>query len=289
MYHRVAEMPFDPWRLGVSPERFAEQLGELTRYFRVISLSELADALDRGTVPDRTVVITFDDGYRDVLESGKPTLEQYDVPATVFVASGYVGSGRNFWWDVAERACFSDRRPRQGQVQLDGLSADWSAPSDELYMSLWRQLHPLGDAPRRRLVDELARSAGIEPDADVLTMTDDDLHRLADGDLVSVGGHTVTHPNLTLLSPQEQLAEMRDSRTQLEAAIGKPVTSFCFPHGEYTGDSLELTRQAGYAETCVSVEAVVQPGRSRFEIPRWRATNLYADVFIWELSRFFRS
>ena len=289
MYHRVADLSFDPWRLGVSPVRFEEQMRLVQRYFHVITLADLADCLDRGTVPRRAVVVTFDDGYRDVLVAGKPVLEKYGIPATVFVASGYVGSGRNFWWDALERICFADQRPHDGALELDQLKADWSTASDQLYLALWPQLHPLAEDPRRRLLERLAELAGVDPDGDPQTMTDDELLRLAAGDLVDIGGHTVTHPNLAWLSAEAQLGEMRDSRTQLEARIGKPVSSFCFPHGEYTQESLGLVREAGYAQTCVSVRSVVRPGADRFEIPRWRADNSYADVFVWELSRFFRS
>jgi len=288
MYHRITGLEFDPWRLGVAPDRFAEQMELVQRYFDVVPLSELADGLERGVVSSRTVAVTFDDGYRDLLYNAKPVLERLGVPGTVFVASGYVGSGRNFWWDALELICFSPNRPTKGQIGLEALGGDWAQESGELYMALWEQLHPLPDAPRRAVLEELAQAAGVDPDADPQTMTVDELTQLAAGDVVDIGGHTVTHPALADLPLDEQLEEMANSRTQLEAFIGRPVTSFCFPHGRYTQESLGLLPTAGYRQGCVSVRALVRPGAYRFEIPRWQATNLHADVFVWELARFFR-
>ena len=66
-YHRIADLPNSPRRLWVSPHRCAEQLEVLTQKFMPISLSELVNGLLEGQVPDRAVVVTFDDGYADNL------------------------------------------------------------------------------------------------------------------------------------------------------------------------------------------------------------------------------
>ena len=103
LYHRVAELPSDPQLLSVSPTNFAEQLEVLRRYANPISLKEMVMALRAGDLPPRAVVITIDDGYADNLIHAKPLLKQYDVPATVFVTTGYIGQHREFWWDELER------------------------------------------------------------------------------------------------------------------------------------------------------------------------------------------
>jgi peptidoglycan/xylan/chitin deacetylase (PgdA/CDA1 family) len=288
MYHRIADLAFDPWRIAVSPERFEAQIELLQKYFDVIALADLADAVERGKVPSRTLVITFDDGYRDVLHTAKPVLVKHGLPATVFVASGYVGSGRNFWWDTLERLSFASGRPREGTVEVDGVTGSWEAGDVELYHSLWEQLFTLSDGSRRAALEGLSESAGVDPDEGAQTMTEDELRELGEGGLVEIGGHTITHPNLAVLSTDAQLEEMRGSRTQLEAISGKPVKSFCFPHGKYTSESIALLPQAGYEQGCVSVRAVVQPGADRFELPRWQAINLYSDMFVWKLAEFFR-
>jgi peptidoglycan/xylan/chitin deacetylase (PgdA/CDA1 family) len=288
MYHRVADRPFDPWRLAVAPDRFADHMQVVRRHFHPVSLSELADGLDRGVVPSRAVAVTFDDGYKDNLYVAKPVLEQHEIPGTVFVTSGYVDSGRSFWWDELERITFAPRRPTDGPLEIGEVTSDWSLPPDELYLALWEQLHPLTDAQRLETMDRIAEAAGVPPESDPNTMTASELRRLADGGLVDVGGHTVTHPSLPGLPRASQLEEIRESRLQLEALLDRPVASFCFPHGKFSDESVSCVVEGGYAQSCISNPGVVRPGVSRFEMPRLRTINWYGDLFAWELAKFFR-
>jgi len=103
MYHRVTELRSDPWGLAVAPRHFAEHLEILRQYARPLSLRQLSQALLEGDLPDRSVVVTFDDGYADNLHNAKPFLERYDIPATVFLTSGFIGREREFWWDDLDR------------------------------------------------------------------------------------------------------------------------------------------------------------------------------------------
>jgi peptidoglycan/xylan/chitin deacetylase (PgdA/CDA1 family) len=288
MYHRVADVSFDPWRLAVSPERFAEQIAALRRHFEPVTLAALADDAERGSLRPRAVAVTFDDGYRDGLTDAKPILEQHGVPATVFVASGYVGSSRDFWWHELERCCFSPSRPSEGRFESGSVSADWSAPSDELYFETWRQLQALPHAERSERLAELAAASGAGDGAPTTTMTEVELVQLADGGLIEVGGHTVNHPSLPILPPAKQLGEIRDGRLQLERILGRAVTSFSFPHGDHTAESVGMAREAGFERACVSVSAPVHPGADRFQLPRRRVVNWTGDEFTWHLSRFFR-
>ena len=76
MYHRVFETPSDPWELCVSPKHFDHHLDLLRRYYRVLSLKQLTNALKAAQLPKRGVVVTFDDGYGDNVWNAKPLLEK---------------------------------------------------------------------------------------------------------------------------------------------------------------------------------------------------------------------
>src|SRR2546429_6337719 len=75
MYHSIAEVDSDPFALRVTPDCFAEHLEVLQKYCQPIPLSQLMRALRDGKIPNRAVVITFDDGYADNLRIAKPLLE----------------------------------------------------------------------------------------------------------------------------------------------------------------------------------------------------------------------
>jgi peptidoglycan/xylan/chitin deacetylase (PgdA/CDA1 family) len=76
-------------------------------------------------------------------------------------------------------------------------------------------------------------------------MSEKDLQNLSAG-LISVGSHTLTHPNLTKLTKSEALREIAESRTKLESILHREARLFSFPYGAYNGESIELCRQAGY-------------------------------------------
>ena len=90
-YHRVAEPGSSPFGLSVSPAHFEAHLAYLSTRCRVMPLLEMARRLACDDLPPRSVAVTFDDGYVDNLRNARPLLERYEVPGTVFVATGYIG------------------------------------------------------------------------------------------------------------------------------------------------------------------------------------------------------
>ncbi len=94
VYHDVRDVPpaLDPFRLSVPPALFERQIRHLHRAgFRFLSLDDAARGLADGSVPPRSVTITFDDGYVSFLNDVLPILRRYDAPATLFVAAGSIG------------------------------------------------------------------------------------------------------------------------------------------------------------------------------------------------------
>src|SRR5262249_15981713 len=98
MYHGVAEVGSDAWSLFVTPQHFAEDLEVLRKHGRPMRLRRLAQAFGNVSLASRSVVVTFDDGYANNLHNARPLLERYDIPATVFLTTGYLGREYEFWW-----------------------------------------------------------------------------------------------------------------------------------------------------------------------------------------------
>ncbi|HEU4753286.1 MAG TPA: polysaccharide deacetylase family protein, partial [Armatimonadota bacterium] len=105
-YHRVCDVEINRWGVTVTPRRFEEHLGALKARYPVLALPDAVTALQDGSLRQRAVVLTFDDGYVDNLWHAKPLLERYSAPATVFVAAGYVGDPREFWWNELDRLIY---------------------------------------------------------------------------------------------------------------------------------------------------------------------------------------
>jgi len=99
LYHRVADVKDDPHQLCVSLENFREQIKFLKDNFRVIPLVQLVMEVRTKKLKNKTVAITFDDGYADNLHSALPILQELNVPATIFLTAGYMDKNKPFFWD----------------------------------------------------------------------------------------------------------------------------------------------------------------------------------------------
>ena len=312
VYHRVAELPADPQLLSVTPEHFAEHLSVLRNYGTAIQVKALGQWLDGRSRDNPAIIVSFDDGYADNLYNAKPLLARYEIPATVFVTSGYVGSQREFWYDELEMLLLS-RRPLPETLELTtgersyrwDLTSDrqqcfsaWNVSLDDdptprhrVYRELCEILQPRPDCERRAYLDRLARWAGVRCAArhSHRTMSADELLRLADGGLIEIGAHTVSHPLLAALPAAAQRDEIRRSKERLEELLGRSVGSFAYPFGrrcDYTADSVEAVRQSGFDLACANFPGVVRPRTDRWQLPRflvrdWDGNEFARNLEVW--------
>ena len=310
VYHRVIDLPSDPQLLCVKRKHFEEHLEVLRKRCYPTRLQKIGPAVE-GKRLHRPVIMTFDDGYADNLLYAKPLLERYDVPATVFVTSGYVGQKRSFWWDQLENVLLHSMKiPEQLDLTIAekyyhwelGASAQYTHQSYEahrdwnlseknnanarqlVYRSLHQLLRPISEKARRKALDDLTQWANADvaecPNSSALSPGE--LTQLAEKNLIEIGAHTVTHPMLSALSPQEQMTEIRQSKTDLEDLLGRPVTSFAYPYGsatDYTEESVAAAQRTGFLRACSNFPGVVGRDTDRFQLPRFLVRDWNGDEF----------
>ena len=282
IYHRVTELASDPWGLAVAPDRFAEQVEALARVRRIVPLGDLVRLLREGVRSDVPVdrplaAITFDDGYHDACTAARPILERLDCPATVFVATGLIGTTREFWWDELARIILeTPKLPQVLATTFDGRRRVWQVPDGadghgrgRLCRQLRRRLRDLPPARIDEHLAQLCQWAGLERSArpEHRAMTGEEVASLAGGPL-SVGAHTVGHPSLPRLRAADQRAEIEQSRKTCEALTGAPVEHFAYPFGHYDRTSVEVVRAAGFHSSCATSEGVVRPWTDPQRLPR---------------------
>jgi peptidoglycan/xylan/chitin deacetylase (PgdA/CDA1 family) len=300
VYHRVAEVPSDPQLLCVTPEHFAEHLAVLQGDFRPIQLRHLAQTIQDGALPHRSVAVTFDDGYADNLYSAKPLLERHNVPATVFVTAGYIGEQREFWWDELDRLLLQPGTlPDKLHLNANGKMLQWElgsaahyshdayrryrswnvlegddpSPRQHLYRALCAVLRFLSSQERQKVLDELR----VWADTDAMgrlthrTLSSNELLQLDTGDMIEVGAHTVNHPVLSTLTADGQRAEISRNKQQLQDIIEHQVATFAYPYGsrsDYTAETVAIVQEAGFSCACSNFADVVWRGSDRFQLPR---------------------
>lgn len=316
LYHRVTDVSCDPWGLCVTPQHFAEQLQVLRQYTQLTQLRRLSQDVAEGKHHRRHVVITFDDGYADNLHNAKPILERYDVPATIFIASGYVDREREFWWDELERLFLQPGAlPQQLELNINGYQYQWDlgefanytestyqqhrhwkaeqedppTPRQLVYYEVWKLLRVLPAGDRDRILDRLLTWAGMTAGSRSThrSLTRAEVATLERGSLVEIGAHTIAHPFLCSLPLSSQQEEIYHSKAQLEELLGHEVTSFSYPFGNYTSDSVAIVRDAGFNCACATIHASVQRHSNLFELPRVEIQDWNGEEFARRLSRWF--
>jgi peptidoglycan/xylan/chitin deacetylase (PgdA/CDA1 family) len=296
MYHRVFQASADPWELCVSPRHFNEHLDLLRRNYQVLGLHELVRLLKDGQLPKRGVVLTFDDGYADNLWNAKPLLEQYEVPATVFVTTGSIDSSWEFWWDDLERALLQPKTlPKHLRLSVQDRLYEWPIISSEdrqlAYKSIYQILQPLEPADRNQVINELLAWADMDPTArsDYRPLTTDELIQLAQSEFVDIGAHSVTHPLLAGTSQAAQTAEITGSRQKLEEILGGSVDTFSYPYGNLASDTVEIVKAAGFEIALTSDGKAVEVGANPFRLGRFGVGNWDGEKFKEHLNKFFRA
>ena len=272
MYHRVATPRSDVWEIAVCPENFEAHLQVLKKSYRVLSLAELVHDVQNKSIKKNSVAITFDDGYVDNYEKARPLLEKYQLPATFFIASGYIDQGKEFWWDTLEQLfLFTPALPAVFSLPLNEQLLEfhleeeahlspalvqkhqsWKACEEapptqraQLFYKVWEQLKPLPLPQIEQKIFAIKEWAGEPATVDKAhcSMTLTQLQDLSRRLLFQIGAHTVSHPALAFHSPEVQQNELALNQSFLKTHTGQDIDLLAYPYGNYN----EVTRQVATA------------------------------------------
>src|SRR5216684_7962518 len=301
MYHRIANEPADPWGLAVSPTHFEEQLLVLRRTRRPVPLAEFVRNLAARTLHPSAVAVTFDDGYADNLFAAKPRLAAADVPATVFLATGFLDCQREFWWDELARLFLLSDVPRTFELVVRGramhfdFGADppgrdtegWRAWSVALtrrqaaYVAVWDSLRRLEEEEREALMIEVRTKMSKQDRSrgSGRPMTGAEVGALVTDGLATIGAHTVSHPLLTGLPTEVRRFEILASKAACETLLGGPVAAFAYPYGDVDAEVRTAVAGAGFACGCATTNGPATASSDIFALPRIQVLDWDGDAF----------
>ncbi|NLN86616.1 MAG: polysaccharide deacetylase family protein [Syntrophomonadaceae bacterium] len=280
LYHLVFpdDTPTDAWNAGgiLRLSAFERQLYWLNRRFPIISLDDYIEKLSKDqSNKNKYAAITFDDGYRNVINLVSPFLIKQHFPATFFVTTSHLEDGRLLWFVYINALC-SDGPYRSLEVNSDTLPLDHPKNRKKTYQTLINMARQSGDP--KGFVLELSSCYPL-PDG-VKSMyegpTGDQLLAFRNSNLLTLGGHTHSHPFLDQISKAEQEIEIRQNKAVLEELSQKPVYYFAYTGGVYTGVTINIVKQEGF-EAALAVRPKDLGNNSLFELPR---TDIYSPSII---------
>lgn len=289
IFHRVVREP-DPMSPGEPTAGwFRALVRRLAADFEVIPLADAVERSRAGTLRGGSLSLTFDDGYADNVEVALPILEEAGVPATFFVASGFVDGGR--MWNDSIIETFRRLPAGSHAIALDGADtrielAGWESRRDAAarVVTAWKHL----PQPERqaRVAALASRVRGLPDD---LMMSSAQLRALAASPVATVGGHTRTHPILTTLPPARAREEITGGKADLEGAIQQAVTLFAYPNGkrgrDYDAGHARLVADAGFDAAVATDWGSLEPGTDPYHIPRFTPWHSNLTRFSLDLAR----
>ena len=255
LYHRICYVENDPWGICVSPTHFEEQIRYIKENYRVIRFED-----DWLKVSDPSVVITFDDGYRDNYLNAFPILKKYDVPATFFVSTGNIGGEAEFWWDRLSRICDIDIYQ---------------------YHGLLKKMSPIDREAQLEILESEKRRTSYTDDEETemrYMMSESELKSLAFSELFEIGVHTVNHASLSNVSGDIQMTEIKDSKAKLEKLLEINLKCFSYPYGDYNEDTISILKKCGI-EKAATVSGGLAGTSDLMRIPRNVVRDSDFDAF----------
>jgi peptidoglycan/xylan/chitin deacetylase (PgdA/CDA1 family) len=275
MYHRFG--PGDPGR-KVTTDALDLQLSMLRRRFNVVPLRELVGCLLSGRpFPPNAVAVTVDDAYADFGTYAYPLFKKHRVPVTLYVVSEFAAGRLWLWWDALRYmldACRPGRRSLTIRNKVITFASDDGASKHQAWLELAAIGNSLGPDDRADYLLEAQDALSVTlPDAPppAFAALSWDQLRAFDPAIVEIGAHTRTHPILALCTPDRIVREVAGSKADIEAQIGRPVTSFCYPNGQWSDVDercIRAVQDAGFDNAVLACGQLVHRGSNRFALER---------------------
>jgi len=251
-FHNVlprSEMVRGDDSLHMPVAHFEELLQWIGTAYRVVPLSDLTRLLASnrsGRALRGLAALTFDDAYDGFFEHGLPVLARHELPATMFVVSDAASRPQAFWWDrlgVVARLTDLERHRHLNEGR---------GASQEILGSMGAEL---GDPP-------------AFPHS-LLPATWNRIRESLQGqDLVTIGAHTATHPNLTRMSDRELEHELVEPRERIEARLDIQPDVVSYPYGLHDRRVREAAGRAGYRAGVTLDPGPMKPSQEPLALPR---------------------
>ncbi len=250
-YHRITDdkindFPFDFELISADRDNFEYQVQHVKKHFNPITLEQLVLSLEGGiSLPDKPILITFDDGFDDNYYNAFPILKKYAVPATIFVSAGFVSTDKVLWFDEIAAIV---KQTTEEYLMLDVVNEKFSLGStlEERELAAQNICEFLKRVPNKIRLEVL--SLLKEAYSGILAETDLSKSKILSWEqiqemnqsVISFGSHTMTHPILTNLNDDELEYELRQSKKVLESKLGATIDTFAYPNGGITDISHKI-------------------------------------------------
>ena len=244
-----------PLRPRLRCEDFERYIQVLSKCFNIISLQDAIEILSgRKAHEANSLVLTFDDAYRNNATTVWCILRRYGTPGTFFVPTGYIDSGRRFWSDRLDYAIQHLRAGvkfiKVAETKYPVTRTDRIAPR-RLFWVVKAACGSLGQRNAAQVVAEIeeqatSRLADLSDNDHWSALMTWNQIRLMQQQGATFGSHTVHHSYLDELAANDIRTELAESKAEFERKIAVQCSAFAYPGGRFTPEVARMVRESGY-------------------------------------------
>jgi peptidoglycan/xylan/chitin deacetylase (PgdA/CDA1 family) len=297
MYHRV--IPYNEVRQGiqagmyVEPTTFEMHILYLKKYFNITSLHEIV-LIEKPEIfinNDKPIcVLTFDDGWYDFYKYAFPILKEHNVPATVFLPTGFINTKKTFWTDQLIDIIINnnDINNNKSNMALSSVlnniirrkgSIEKKIENAILQLKTYREdeIYEIITETKKNLVDTSDAN-------DRAFLNWDEVGEMAKSGLIKFGSHSENHKILKNLNENEIFEELCKSRDRLlsESFTDPSFIPFCYPNGDYNERIVKIVKEVGYHVAVTTENGWNGRGESLYNLQR---VAIHQDIssrsFVW--------
>jgi Polysaccharide deacetylase len=265
----------------------------IKRHYRVVSLRQMIEELQElRSQQVQSVVVTFDDGYLGTYTEAFPVLKEYAIPATVYLTAGAVESGELAWYDRIFLRF--QRAAKEVNITLDTQRSfrltDFASRVDAA-TTVVLYLRTLPDEERHRWCECFENAIPVPRNELCGSMMNWEQVREMRQAGISIGCHTLTHPVLSRLDPDNLQRQVADSKRLIENRLDAGVEDFAFPFGKPRDCGTvgaELLSALGFHTGMTTILGVNQPHTDVFRLRRMvQGDEFSVAMFACRLQRLF--
>lgn len=273
LYHRVAELD-TVYSLIVNKRNFEEQLKYIKANYKLLRCDDNWDCIN-----EKSIAITFDDGYVDFYKNVYPLLRKYEIPATVFVSTGNIDSTRMFWWDELECIIMRSVLPSKINMCDKVYRIDTYLNRIELLYDIHDQIMTYNYRDRDAEIESLRKQTSYACDCieNYRTMSREEIYEISKCPFVTIGAHTVSHILCDKEEPDLVKKEIEQSKTTLESIIEREVKLFAYPNGNVGDKTRNILQDVGIERAFTCYRACARNGEKKYDIPRSPVLNWGAE------------
>ena len=232
-YHGVTDSP----SIGIENfsckhiryEDFEAQMRYVRETMTPISLRNMVECLEQGNPPSQNAIaVTFDDSYKNGHDVAAPILEKYEIPATFFIASGFLDSDRRYWTDKLEYLLNNTTEKELINEYLhESANKVWLLNSDqnriEALVEIKTFLKKIDSDNRDKILAAIQNQLMVNGEGNNVSnyqnLSSSHVMALDQSDLFEIGGHSANHEILSYLQDDELLFEIHQCLNDLERIL----------------------------------------------------------------------